>query len=251
MTVKIEYLIIIILSIISVSPLHAQDPVARFNEANKAYADGDYQYAIALYSEILEQGIESGEVYFNLGNAYYKMNDVGRTILNYEKARKYIDGDPALEQNLQLTQLRIVDKIEPIPELFIVEWWSALIHVFSLDTLLWFSITIFSILILLIIINLIYTRQFIRRLIWPTTAVFLLLFVITFSLIYEFETTQFGVILEEKVSVISEPDIGGTEVFILHEGTKVKINRMLNDWLEITIPDGKTGWLKETSLEVI
>jgi tetratricopeptide (TPR) repeat protein len=248
---KIAQQIILILVILGTSFLYAQDPGVRFNEANKVYADGDYQYAIGLYSKILEQGIESGEVYFNLGNAYYKINDMGRAILYYEKARKYIDGDPALEQNLQLTQLRIVDKIEPIPELFIVEWWSTFIHVFSLDTLLWLCFAIFSILVLLIIINLLYSRQFIRRFIWAATAVFLLIFVITFSLIYEFETTQFGVILEEKVSVISEPDIGGTEVFILHEGTKVKINRMVNDWFEITIPDGKTGWLKETSLEVI
>jgi hypothetical protein len=152
---------------------------------------------------------------------------------------------------MQLSRLRIVDKIEPIPELFIVEWWSTFTHLFSLDTLLWLSITVFSVLILLIIINLLYSRQYLRRFIWTATALCLLIFVITFSLIYEFETTQFGVILEEKVSVISEPGIGGTEVFILHEGTKVKINRMLNEWLEISIPDGKTGWLRATNLEVI
>jgi SH3-like domain-containing protein len=69
--------------------------------------------------------------------------------------------------------------------------------------------------------------------------------------VYEFETTKFGVILDEKVSVVSEPDIDGTEIFILHEGTKVKINRNLDSWLEVSIPDGKIGWLKQTSLEVI
>ena len=124
-------------------------------------------------------------------------------------------------------------------------------RVFSLETLLWLSFSIFSILITLIILQILYTRQFLRRIIWVTTVLFVLIFVITISQIYEFETWQFGVILEEKVSVVSEPGIGGTEVFILHEGTKVKVNRMLNDWLEISIPDGKTGWLRETSLEVI
>ena len=104
---------------------------------------------------------------------------------------------------------------------------------------------------ILIIVNLLYGRQYIRQFIWVTSAFCILIFVITFSHLYEFETSQFGVILEEKVSVVSEPGIGGTEVFILHEGTKVKVNRMLNDWLEISIPDGKTGWLRETSLEVI
>jgi len=234
-----------------VTVLQAQDPDSEFNEANNAYAEGDYQNAIERYSAILHHGIESGEVYFNLGNAYFKTNDLGRAILYYEKASKFIEGDPALKQNLQLSRLRIVDKIEPIPELFIFEWWTTLTHLFSLDTLLWLCIAVFSILILLIIVNLLYGRQYIRQIIWVTSAFCILIFVITFSHLYEFETSQFGVILEEKVSVISEPDIGGTEVFILHEGTKVKINRLLNNWLEITIPDGKTGWLRETSLEVI
>jgi tetratricopeptide (TPR) repeat protein len=251
MVLKIAYKNILILLVSIISILHAQDPDTEFSEANQAYIEGDYQHAIELYLKILEKGIESGEVYFNLGNAYFKTNNPGRAILYYEKASKFIEGDPALEQNLQLSRLRIVDKIEPIPELFIFEWWTTLTHLFPLDTLLWVNIAVFSTLILLIIVNLLYGREYIRQLIWVISVFCLIIFVITFSRVYEFESTQFGVILEEKASVISEPDINGTEVFILHEGTKVKINRLLNNWLEITIPDGKTGWIKETSLEVI
>lgn len=251
MTVKIKYLLIFILSTTCFVSLHGQDPIAMFQVANNAYAKGDYQGAIEHYSAILDQGVASGEVYFNLGNAYFKINDLGRAILYYEKASKFIEGDPALEQNLQLSRLRIVDKIEPIPELFIFEWWTTLTHLFSLDTFLWLSLGVFSVLILLIIVNLLFTRQYIRQFIWFTSGFCILIFVITLNLLYEFETTQFGVILEEKVSVISEPDTGGTEVFILHEGTKVKINRLVNNWLEISIADGKTGWLRDTALETI
>ncbi len=242
---------IIFLVTIGLSILNAQDLESRFNLANKAYADGEYFQAIEIYSGIINEGIESGEVYFNLANAYYKVNDLGRAILYYEKARKFIEGDPALEQNIKLAQLRIVDKIEPIPELFIIEWWSYLIHFFSLDTWLWLNLFIFSILILIIIFQFLYSRQFLNNLIWTTALLFLLVFIITLSVIYEFETTKFGVILEEKVSVVSEPDSNGTEIFILHEGTKVKINRNLDNWMEISIPDGKIGWLKQTSLEII
>jgi tetratricopeptide (TPR) repeat protein len=231
--------------------LNAQDLETRFSIANKAYADEDYQQAIELYSGIIDQGVESGEVFFNLGNAYYKSNDLGRAILHYEKARKYIEGDPALEQNLKLAQLRIVDKIEPIPELFLVEWWTEVTHLFSIDTYLWLCFTIFTLLILLIVIRLFYSRQLITRFIWITSFLLIFILIVTISVIYEFETTQFGVILEEKISVVSEPDSEATEVFILHEGTKVKINRNLNEWLEISIPDGKTGWLQKTSLEMI
>jgi hypothetical protein len=234
-----------------ITSLLAQDLDTRFNQANKAYADEDYQQAIELYSNILGEGLESGEVFFNLGNAYYKINDLGRAILNYEKARKYIDGDPALEQNLKLAQLRIVDKIEPIPQLFIVEWWTTLMQIFSLDTLLWLTFTLFSLVALFIMGLLMYSKRIFYRLIWIASILFILFFVITTSVIYEFETTKFGVILEKKVSVVSEPDSDGTEVFILHEGTKVKINRTLNDWMEISIPDGKIGWLKQSALAVI
>jgi len=243
--------VIFLLFILFTSFLYAQDLENRFSQANQSYADGDYLHAIELYSKILEEGIESGEVFFNLGNAYYKTNDLGRAILNYEKARKYIEGDPALEQNLKLAQLRIVDKIEPIPELFIFEWWTVLTHILPLETLLWLSFSLFTAVILLIIGLLLYSKRIYYRLTFGASLLFVLVLVITLSVIYEFETSKFGVILEEKVSVVSEPDSNGTEVFILHEGTKVKINRNLNNWLEISIPDGKIGWLKQTSLEVI
>jgi tetratricopeptide (TPR) repeat protein len=242
---------ILFLFILFTSILNAQDLESRFNSANQAYADEDYQQAIELYSGILEEGVESGEVFFNLGNAYYKINDLGRAILYYEKAKKYIEGDPALEQNLKLAQLRIVDKIEPIPKLFIIDWWDQLIHIFSLDIWLWLCLGIFFILTLLIAGLLLYSRRVIYKLIWATSFLFILILIITLSVVYEFETTKFGVILDEKVSVVSEPDIDGTEIFILHEGTKVKINRNLDSWLEVSIPDGKIGWLKQTSLEVI
>jgi len=251
MNLEKSQLFILLIVILISSLLNAQDLDNRFNLANQAYADGDYLHAIELYSNILDEGIESGEIFFNLGNTYYKINDLGRAILNYEKARKYIDGDPALEQNLKLTQLRIVDKIEPIPELFIVEWWAELIHIFSVETFLWLTFSLFTIVILLIIGVLLYSRHFFYRLTLAASLLFVLVLIITLSVIYEFETSKFGVILKENVSVVSEPDSDGTEVFILHEGTKVKINRNLNNWLEISIPDGKIGWLSQTSLEVI
>ena len=176
-----------ILLTVCISFTQAQDLDASFSEANQAYADGDFQLAISLYSKILENGVESGEVYFNLGNSYYKSNDLGKTILYYEKAGKFIEGDPALEQNLKLAQLRIVDKIEPVPELFLIEWWSKLIHVFSLDTLLWLSFSIFTILVLLIIALLLYSRRFFYRLVWATSILFVLILIITLSVIYEWK----------------------------------------------------------------
>ncbi len=237
--------------LIGMSAVCAQIPDFHFHSANRAYADGKYHEAIELYQNIVKEGMESGEVYFNLGNAYYKVNQFGQSILYYEKAKQFLEGDPALEHNLRLAQLNIVDKIDVIPMLFIEEWWLKLTHLFSITTLLWLSLAFFTISMIVIILRIFFNNGFIRRIIWPTMSIFIFIFIITIGQIYEFETSKFGVILEEKVSVVSEPGLSGTEVFILHEGTKVKINRILDDWFEISIPDGKTGWLRASDFGMI
>ena len=94
-----------------ISAVYTQNPDYYFDLANRAYADGKYYEAIEMYLNIVKGGKESGEVYFNLGNAYYKVNQFGQSILYYEKARHFLEGDQALEHNLRLAQLNIVDKI--------------------------------------------------------------------------------------------------------------------------------------------
>ena len=231
--------------------VQAQDYEALFTDGNNAYAKGDYQQAIDRYQEILKKGIVSGEVYFNLGNAYFKSDQIGYAILYYEKAKKILNGDPSLDHNLKLARLRIVDQIDEIPVLFVAQWWKALTHIFPINTYLWLSLALFTLLILLLILWIYLKKSWLKNLIWTLLGVFLLTVVFTTSQIYEFETSKFGIILDEKISVVSEPGLSGKEVFILHEGTKVEVNRQLDDWLEITIADGKTGWVKKSGLEII
>ena len=88
-------------------------------EGNKAYSEGKYEDALTYYSKILKNDFEGGELYFNLGNTYYKLDEIGKSIYYYEKALKFIEGDETLEQNLEIARLKIIDKIEPIPKLFI------------------------------------------------------------------------------------------------------------------------------------
>ncbi len=246
-----QYIHIVVFILCGFAAVQAQNPEHLFEEANRVYAEGDYQSAVDQYLKIVEQGVESGEVYFNLGNAHYKMNQIGPTILYYEKARKFIEGDPALEQNLKLVQLKIVDKIDTIPKLFLEEWWFELIHFTSINTMLWLCFAFFSLSITLIILQILISNAFLRRLIWISLSFFLIIAILAVSQIYEFETSEFGIIFAEKVSVLSEPGLSGTEVFILHEGTKVSINRVLDEWYEVSISDGKTGWLKSNTLETI
>ena len=124
-----KYILIILFS---VQMLAASEWDVYLKEGNRAYSNGKYEDAVTHYSKILENDFESGELYFNLGNAYYKLEEIGKSIYYYEKALNFIEGDEALEQNLQIAQLKIIDKIEPIPKLFIWVWIDALMHLLSI-----------------------------------------------------------------------------------------------------------------------
>lgn len=221
-----------------------------FERANELYQAGKYQDAIDIYQKILTDGKVSGEVYFNLGNAYYKTGDIGHAILYYERAKIFLEDDEALDQNLRIARLKTVDEIEPIPQLFLLAWWREIQHLISLNALAWVTYGIFVLLILTIIATILWRGRW-RRISWIVLWIFLPVAVIFVSRVYEFETSKFGIILDSKISVMSEPNLSGQELFILHEGTKVRINRSVDSWDEISLPDGKTGWMKKQSLEVI
>jgi tetratricopeptide (TPR) repeat protein len=239
-----------LLPLIIISNLSAQSPQILFESANRDYFEGNYEQAVEKYQKILENNVESGEVYFNLGNSYYKLDEYGRAILYFEKAKKYLSGDDALEKNLKLAQLHIIDEIEPIPQLFIKVWWNELLNLFSLEFYAWISLFLFTLLTFLIAINILQNKN-IKNVIWVVASVVLFVLVIFINKAYIFETTQFGIILSDKVSIVSEPSLTGTEMFILHEGTKIQILRQSGAWLEIKIADGKTGWLNSTTVEKI
>ena len=240
----------VFLTIIFFSEISAQSSQILFEGANSDYLEGNYEQAIEKYIQILNNDVQSGEVYFNLGSAYYKLNQYGRAILYYEKAEKFLSGDEALEKNLKLVRLRIIDKIEPIPQLFIKVWWNDVLNLLGLNMYAWITLIFFMVLTFLIAVNILRIRKM-NKIIWIVASIFLLVLILFINKAYIFETIQFGIILSDKVSIVSEPNISGTEMFILHEGTKVQKLRKLGDWLEIKIADGKTGWLKSETLESI
>jgi tetratricopeptide (TPR) repeat protein len=247
--VRIHLFIFIFL--LSFYPSFADEWDLYFKNANLAYTEGKYQEAINFYRQIIDHGFESGELYFNLANSYYKMDEIGKAILYYEKTTQYLEGDEALNQNLDIARLKVIDKIEPIPELFLNIWWNKIIHLFSLKIFAWLCLGLFIISLLIIILYIIFNKYFLRRVIWILSFLFIIVLILFISRIFEYETEKNAVILADKVSVVGEPTITATEVFILHEGTKVKVNRIIGEWAEISIADGKTGWLQLNTLGII
>ncbi len=235
--------------------LNAADLHDIFDQGNQYYQQGEYQRAVESYQEILDEGYASGSLYFNLGNAYYKLGQLGSARLNYERAADYLKNDEALEENLQLLSLRLVDQIEPVPQFFLNAVWNKIVDFLALNALIWIiSGLLWLVLIVFSLRYYLRSRGHGDRFKMLYVAVFLLfIFVALISIqkIYNLETEQYGIIMKSSVTSRAEPKADATEVFILHEGTKVQIERMAVDWFEVRLEDGKTGWLESANLEII
>jgi len=245
----------IILIIFVFNSLHADEWQHYFSEGNQLYQQGEYEQALEQYKKIIEFGYESGELYFNMGNAYFKLDKIGPARLYYEKATGFLKNDDALLQNLTMVKLRLVDQIESPPKLFLTVWWGAVLNLFPMQLLSVIMIILLWLILLLAALRLYLNRRGIRNrtsiFFNGVSIIFFLTAIIFFHKIYIFETSDFGVILSDKVTLRAEPAETGTELFILHEGSKVEIIRNTSQWMEVKLEDGKTGWLQNSALEKI
>ena len=253
---KGKSLLYFLLTLFAVSgSLSAATPQEDFKTGNRFYQQGKYEQAAARYQAVLDAGYTSGALYFNLGNVYYKLDQPGLSRLNYERAALILKNDGDLADNILLLKQKLVDKIPQPPRFFLNEWKDFLLGLFSIQLLTWLSAALFALLLLSAALrrhalNRGRGRRF-RTLFTVSAVLFIVVALLYGQKIYHLETETYGVILQPVVTVFAEPSALGTEVFVLHEGTKVKIERTSNDWLEIKLADGKTGWLTQKSLETI
>ena len=224
-------------------------------QAEQAYAAGKYEEAIEVYQKILGEQLESANLYYNLGNCYYKLGENTKAILNYERALLLNPGDESVRYNLKMAQQAIVDKIEVLPELFLVRWYKALITTFSADQWGYFSVALF-ILFLLMAALFFYSRTrgmkktgFVVGII----ALCLMLTTLSFAFQQDKRMTQreFAIITAPSVTVKGAPDSSGTSLFLIHEGLKVQIIEVLGTWYNIRLADGNEGWVAQSDLERI
>ncbi len=247
-------LFILILVLSAAAGVRAQDPYTLFEQANAAYKNDAFEEAAALYEKILSQGMESGEVYYNLGNCYYRLHRPGLARLNYERAAVFLEDDEALKQNLDLLIMTLPDQIAEPPRLFLARWWEALGAMMGPRTWGWLSFMLFTLMIGAL--SYYYYRKnrgratplfFIKLMMF----LWLLALIVWLQRLYLAETEKFAVVMDSSISVHAEPASEATELFILHEGTKVLMERKSGDWELVRLRDGKTGWLPVKSIEEI
>ena len=225
------------------------------SEADSAYVRGQYQQAIADYEALLKQG-GSAELYYNLGNAYYRTENVTKAVLNYERALQLSPGDRDIRFNLQIARSKTIDKIVPESEMFFITWYHALVNLMSVDAWARVALISLALVIVLLLVYLFASRIWLRKVGFFCGLVLLVLFVL--SNIFAWQQKQNllfrkgAIIMEPSVTVKSTPAKNGTDLFILHEGTKVSItDSSMRGWLEIRIADGKEGWVERNKLEEI
>src|SRR3989339_151753 len=199
-----------------------------FKKGNEHYLKGEYQETIMVFASLAEKGYQGKSLYYNLGNAYFRIGKIGLAILYYEKAKKLFPSDDDITHNLKYANSKIVDKIETLPKFFIFDWWENLLALVSISG--WtYAAYLFYIIILGSIGYYYFAKSLrIQRLAFYTGIISAFFLVVKFS-----------------------PDQNSKDAFIVHEGLKVQAEDNVSDWVKIKLIDGKVGWLKKNSLRII
>ncbi|MCP4728352.1 MAG: tetratricopeptide repeat protein [bacterium] len=248
-------LLITALVLLSASVLFAQEEEQLFADGNRFYQNEQYELALENYTGILDQGYENGELFYNIGNTYFKLGELGYAVLYYEKAKRLTPEDEDLLTNLEVVNNLLVDKITPIPDVFYVKYWNKFRN--SLSIAAWKTLFFAAFWIIAGCVSILFfsRNQFIRKTVkWTlisfSAASILILFIFISNVILD-KPGQNGVVMDIEVRAYASPTETGTELFIIHEGTKVHIKRQLEDWLEVDLADGKVGWIPAGVIEII
>lgn len=234
---------------------NAQMKDATKAEGDSAYIKEDYASAIQIYETLLNKG-EAAEVYYNLGNSYYKIGEIAKAVLNYERALLLNPGNGDIRANLEVARAKTIDKVDPTPEIFFVSWTKSLINSMSVDV--WATWGIISFILFIIAL---YFFIFSKQIVWKKTGfisgIIFLIITICANLFASQQKDELinrseAIVMNPSVTVRSTPSESGTSLFILHEGRKVSVkDNSMKEWKEIHLEDGKVGWVPASAIEVI
>lgn len=249
-----RYILVLSLALVSLLT-HASSPAEMKTLADSAYAQADYEKAIKLYNKLAEQN-KTTDVCYNLGCAYYRIDDMAHSVLWFERALKLDPSNKDVLFNLEMARSKTIDKIIPQHEFILFTYFKAMTNWFSLRT--WTIIALLSFVMMLVLLLIFYASDslFMRKLAFSSAV---LLFLVTIlSNVCAVQQRKFkqtytsGIIISPAVTVKSTPADNGNDLFVLHEGSKVEIlDSSLKEWCEVSIADGKQGWIPKKSFDLI
>jgi len=228
---------------------------ALFEQGKEKYAAQQYQQAIDAWSQILQNGKHDATLYFNLGNAHYKMNNIGPSVYYYEKALQLDPTDRDIKNNLVFAQNARVDAIEPLPKTIFSKWYHSVANILTFDGWAWTVVVCSFLFVGLFLLYYFSISEGKKRLFFVGSIVTLLVFIGTmffaFRTYSDIQKDRPAIIFAESTEVRSAPNMGGEKAFVLHEGTKVQITAEENKWVRILLADGKDGWMPKSELKAL
>lgn len=253
MNIRFPCALALMLVITCSRPLLAETPESLFQRGVEAFREEDWQAAISHWQEVEQGGWASGQLYYNLGNASYRMGAIGRAVVYFERARRLEPRDPDIRQNLALARMATVDRIEEPLRLVIWNWVDTVRDSLSLRELARL-VAVLGLISVAGVALWYFGPTHTRRRVRVVVPFLVIIYVIGLSW-YGWRTVldarPVAVVLESKVDVYSAPDSAATQVFTLHEGTIVLERDIVAGWKNVVLPDGRTGWLPAEVLERI
>ena len=251
-----RFIIYIILLAVSVGAKAADvTSTEHWDRGNRFYIDGNYKEAAEEYNLILDGGEYSMELYYNLANAYFKLGEMGKAILYYNKALRIAPSSEDVRHNLAMAEAQTKDRINAIPEFFLSRWVRTVRSSMSCTAWSILSLVTFALLLAFGILFLLASNIKVRKAGFYCALSMVLLFIVktlfALSSRKELLTHDEAVVMSSAISIKSSPDRSATDLFVLHEGTKVRILTEMDEWCEISIADGKKGWTEAKNIEEI
>lgn len=236
--------------------LSAADVDSLWNGAVRDYTDGQYESALAGFTAIEEQGSVSPQLYYNIANCYYKLGHFpGKAVLYYERALKLDPSYEDAEVNLNIARESTVDRIDIVPEFILVTWAKAWRDTMSSDAWAYTALALFLIVAVCVLVFRFGSRTALRKGAFAVAVTALIFMVISVAFAFGLRSVQTAgdeaVVTVPVISVKSAPGSGDQSLFILHEGTDVKVVDRLGDWTRIELSDGRQGWTENRNLETI
>lgn len=226
-----------------------------WDSANAAYNEGNFAKATELYESILADNMHSAKLYYNLGNAYFKQDKLGKAILNYNRALRLAPSDEDILHNLEYATEATKDNIEEIPDFFLTTWVKKVRNLMGCDGWTITSLAMFIVALIGALAYLLAEVIAYRKVGFYTLCIAALLFIVSTIFAYNereaLVNSSEAIIMSSAAPIKSSPDRAATDLFVLHEGTKLTTGESIDGWVEIRIADGRKGWIESSRIELI
>jgi tetratricopeptide (TPR) repeat protein len=251
---KLKNILTVLLFIIAFGT-KAQSPDSLMKIANNAYNQGLYDSAINVYNKIAAMDVESPELYYNLGNTWFKKGETPHAILYYEKAKKLAPNDEDINYNLGIANSMIVDKIEKVPRLFFEKWWDYFYNLLDADKWAVIFLVAWALLVFFTGLFFLSSSRGTKKLAFFLGLLFIFITGTSYSLASQKHkhaiTHNEAIVFTPTLTVKSSPTQTSVDLFVIHEGTKVKILDRVDNWVKIKISNGSIGWIPEKDVAEI